>query len=396
MLPFADGTTPRERIRLLQERIKEQGWGGALLFYSRDVYYFSGTARPAYLFVTPDDFLLFIRSGFEFALQDVFLGKERVFEERSLSSIFKKVAPLLSKKEIATELDILTVTQYLQFREVFNGFEFVNVSPAVLAQRMRKDPLEIEKIRTACDILDAGHKAAVATIKEGVTELEVAAAIESAHRTAGHEGVIFMRQPDFFMSRGPLASGPNLSKFSGVVFSITGVGLSTSVPVGPSRRRLEQGDLIIVDIPTHVQGYHADQTRTYCLGSAGDQVGEMYAGMKEIADHLIAVTRPGVTCSEIYETAEKKARELHLEDGLLSFGSGTKSHMIGHGIGLECSEPPVISKYEYTPVGENFVITIEMHLFRPGVGVVKLEDVVHIGTEKNEILTRSPRNLIEV
>lgn len=395
-MTLTSGARRRERIRVFQEKIKEQGWGGALLFYSRDIYYFSGTARPAYLFVTPDDFLLFIRSGFEFALEDVFVDKGRVIAERSLENIFKEVAAFFRNRKIATELDILPVTQYALFREVFSGFEFVNGSPAVLAQRMRKDPLEIDKIRTACEILDAGHRAAVAMIKEGVTELELAAAVESAHRTAGHEGVIFMRQPDFFMSRGPLASGPNISKFSGVVFSVTGVGLSAAVPVGPSRRRLKQGDLIVVDIPTHVQGYHADQTRTYCLGGAGDQVREMYEGMKEIADHLIAVIKPGMTCSELYRMAEEKAKELHMDDGFLSFGNGTKSHMIGHGIGLECSEPPVISKHEQSAVCEDFVVAIEMHMCRAGVGVVKLEDVVHIGKDKNEILTKSPRHLIEV
>ena len=61
-------------------------------------------------------------------------------------------------------------------------------------------------------------------MKEGVTELELAAAVENAHRLAGHEGIFFIRQPDFFMSRGPISSGSNLFKISGVVYTITGVG----------------------------------------------------------------------------------------------------------------------------------------------------------------------------
>jgi Xaa-Pro aminopeptidase len=71
-----------------------------------------------------------------------------------------------------------------------------------------------------------------------MTELELAAAVENAHRLAGHEGIFFIRQPDFFMSRGPITSGPNLFKISGVVYTITGVGLSSSVPAGPSQRKM--------------------------------------------------------------------------------------------------------------------------------------------------------------
>ena len=67
----------RERIGLLQEKLKEQQLGGALLFYSRDVFYYTGTAQPSYLVVLPDDYMLFIRSGFDFALNEVFIENYR-------------------------------------------------------------------------------------------------------------------------------------------------------------------------------------------------------------------------------------------------------------------------------------------------------------------------------
>lgn len=385
------------RIRILQNKMLAGELSAAVLFYSRDVLYYTGTARPSYLVVFPQEYFLFVRNGFEFALSDEFIPRERIREERRLENIFEEVfSRLPTNKKIGTELDILTVEQLAKFRLVFPSYEFVNISPMVLEQRKRKDASEIEKIKEACEVMDMGHRAVLATLKVGCTELELAAAVENAHRLAGHEGIIFMRQPDFFMSRGPIASGPNLSKFSGVVYSITGVGLSPSVPAGPSRRSISKGDLVVVDIPTLVKGYHADQTRTYILGMANKKVQNMYDSMREIADLLIENICPGMKCNEIFQMAVDKAEDRKVADAFLNFGGGKKGHMIGHGIGLECTEPPIISKYDHSEVSRNYVMALEMHMYREDVGVVKLEDMILITNSGNEILTKSPRHLFEL
>ena len=386
----------RERIGLLQEKLKEQQFGGALLFYSRDIFYYTGTAQPSYLVVLPDDYMLFIRSGFDFALNEVFIEKERLRQDRRLENIYREISSRLKGKKMGTELDVLPTAQFFEFQKIFSGCEFIDISPLVLEQRKRKDTSEIDTIKEACKVIHEGHKAVLSNLREGITELELSAAIENAHRLAGHEGIFFLRQPDFFMSRGPIASGPNLSRFSGVVYSVTGVGLSPAVPAGPSRRSISKGDLVVFDIPTMVKGYHSDQTRTYILGKAGIEVEEMYNTLKEMADHLIENIRPGVKCSEIFQMAVEKAGDQKVTDAFLNFGGGKKCHMIGHGIGLECTEPPIFSKYDHSELAEDFVMALEMHMFREDVGVVKLEDMILIRHNGNELLTKSPRELSEV
>jgi Xaa-Pro aminopeptidase len=387
-----------DRIKILQNKIGELDLCGVLLCYSRDILYYTGTAQPSYLVVLPDDYVLFVRSGIEFALDDVFFSKGKVREERRLANIFKEIFAgwELGSKRIGTELDILTAEQFKDMEKIFGGYEFVNVSPLVLEQRKTKDPSEIEKIRKACDAIHRGHEAVLSTMKEGVTELELAAAVENAHRLAGHEGIFFIRQPDFFMSRGPISSGSNLFKISGVVYTITGVGLSSSVPAGPSLRRISKGEPVIVDIPTLVDGYHADQTRTYCLGKAPDEIKYMHSDLVSIADHLINRIKPGMKCSEIYSAAIEKARELGRSDQFQNFGKGKKSRIIGHGIGLELNEPPVPSEYDHSEVGDNYVVALDIHMMDEAAGVVKLEDMILIKEEGNEIMTRSPRRLFEI
>jgi Xaa-Pro aminopeptidase len=385
-----------ERIEFLREMIKQEGWGGALLFYSRDVFYYTGTAQPSYLMVFPDDHTLYVRSGFEFASKEVFIDKEKIREERHLENIYKEVFHRFQEKRIATELDLLPANEFLKFQRIFKGFEFLDVSPHVLEQRKRKDPSEIERIKEACDAIDTGHRAVLSDLKEGTTELEIAAAVENAHRLAGHEGIFFIRQPDFFMSRGPISSGPNLFKISGVVYTVTGVGLSPSVPAGPSRRRMSEGDLLIVDIPVLVNGYHADQTRTYVLGKADEKVKTTYEKLKGIADHLIENIGPGMRCSEIYKLAVAKSEALGAGDAFLSFGRGKRSHLIGHGIGLEINEPPVLAPNDHSIVSDGYVIALDMHILDEEVGVFKLEDMILIGEKDNQILTKSPRELFEI
>ena len=388
----------RDRMKVLQDGIRERRLDGALLTYSRNVFYYTGTAQPSCLAVWPEDFRLFVRSGFDFAVQDVFIDSEKMEEERRLDRIGGKIfhGDGSAPRRIGAELDVLTVEQFESLRKCFPDADFVNVSPLVLEQRKRKDASEIDRIGKACEAVHRGHEAVLTELKEGITELELAAAVENAHRLAGHEGIFFIRQPDFFMSRGPIASGPNLLRNSGVVYTITGVGLSPAVPAGPTRRKIEPGDMVIVDIPTLVEGYHADQTRTYCLGRAGGAVRAMYDDLWSIADHLIGEIRPGMKCSEIYRMAVEQADSLGRRSQFQSFGRGKISRLIGHGIGLELNEPPIPSEYDHSTVGEDYVIALDLHMLDEALGVVKLEDMILIGKSGNEILTKSPRKLFEI
>lgn len=383
-----------KRINVLQQAMFEKGIDAALLVYSRDILYYTGTAQPSCLAVTPDDYTLHVRSGLDFAARDVFIPREKLAEERRLEKVLAGLAGRPAR--IGTQLDILTAEQFEVLRKTAPGVEFVNISPVTLEQRKVKEPGEIERLRRACDAVHAGHEAVLATLREGVTELELAAAVENAHRLAGHEGVFFIRLPDFFMSRGPIGAGPNLSRISGVVYTITGVGLSPAVPAGPSRRPIARGETVVVDIPTLVDGYHADQTRTYCVGKAGQDVRALYDDLLAVADHLTGTIRPGMTGRDVSRMARQKADDLGRGREFMSFGGGKASRILGHGIGLELNEPPILSEYDTSAIPEGCVAALDMHMMTEGGSVVKLEDMLLVGCGGNEVLTRAPRRLFEL
>jgi len=136
------------RIKSLQEKMREHKLPAALLFYSRDVFYYTGTSQPAYLAVLPQEYFLFVKSGFEFARRESFLPRERIKAERRLENIFRELSSqLASSRTIGTELDILTVEALNKFNLIFSGYEFTNISPLILDQRKTKDATEIESIK---------------------------------------------------------------------------------------------------------------------------------------------------------------------------------------------------------------------------------------------------------
>jgi Xaa-Pro aminopeptidase len=391
----SDSKRLRGRIAALQTVMRQQAIGVAWIVFSRDVLYYSGTAQPSFLVVLQEDYYLFVRHGIHFALHESFIEPPKIMEERKLDRIKSRILPQISCKCLGTQLDILPVAQVDGLREVFSDFKLINISPIVLEQRKRKAPAEIDCIREACRAVHAGYEAVRSHLKPGISELELAAAVEYAHRLAGHEGTFFFRHPDFYMSTGPMASGGNLSNPSGALLSLTGIGLSAAVPAGPSLRRIKQGDLLIVDIPALVKGYHADQTRTYALGKAPKEAHRMFQAILTISDYLIDLIRPGIRASEVYTAAVRKAEQLGVADRFLSLGNGRKSHLVGHGVGLECNEPPLLALSDQTIIDAGFVLAIELHILDPAFGAVKLEDMILVTDTGCEILTTVPRKLIE-
>lgn len=383
-----------ERVKLLQDEVGKLGITAGILFYSRDVLYFTGTSQPAYFVIRPDKFRLFVRHGIEFVLRESFLPKDCIEETGNLKTIFHQMLPRGGAEEkVGTELDLLPVSEARRWQEFAKGLQLTNISGTILKLRMIKSPDEIKLISKACDVAHLGFLAASSLAQKNLTELEISAAIENAQRLAGHEGVIFLRKPDTVMGRGTFASGPNLLHPSGVLFTITGRGLSPAVPAGASKRRIKIGDLVLADISTCTFGYHADQSRMYSMGEPPSGSRILNQRLCQVVDHLVKYIRPGHSAGQVYDLAFSKAEELGLGQSFMAFPSGKKSHFVGHGVGLELDEPPLLSKNSPQLLSAGMVLAIEIHAYGPGDLVVKLEDTIHLNENGCQLLTQSPRQI---
>jgi Xaa-Pro aminopeptidase len=387
-----------ERIARLQEAMTREGIHAAMILYSRDLLYYTGTTQPSTLLVTPCQYRLLVRAGLEFAREETWLDEKAL----SQGGGHEETGALLTEwggfgGRMGLEMDLLPAVEYLRISRAFPQFHITNISPLILDQRMVKDDEEIACIREACRILHKGHERLLKVFREGMTELEISSEIEAAHRLHGHEGEYFIRQFDFFMGRGPVVSGENLSRISGRVRSLSGVGLSPSVPAGASRRPIRRGDLMVVDIPTHYQGYHADQSRTYSVGEPSAWARDVHRALRVTADQVAGMMHPGVECKEVYVAALQAATDLGLGPDFMRIGrERTQVDFVGHGVGLEVNEPPLLGPRGRNTLKEGMVVALELVITRSQTEVVKLEDMLLVTSQGAEFLTITPRELFEL
>ena len=389
---------PLKRINELQERMVREGIDTLFLNYSRSIFYYTGTTQPSILLMTPKDYHLIVTSGIDSAFEETWLMPDHLSSGKGYEDAQEQLKRWgVGQGRMGMELDILPTGLYLRIAKMLPQFTMTDISKMVLEQRKIKDAKEVEYTKESCRIVHQGHARVLEVLHDGMTELELSAELENAYRRAGHEGFYFIRQFDFFMGQGVLASGENLSKIAGKVQSISGVGLGHSLPLGASRKKIRRGEMIVVDIPTYYQGYHCDQSRTYVIGKAPESCKSLYQGVRGIADRMIMVLKPGIKCGDAYETALGFASELHLEPFFMRLGKDRKKvPFIGHGVGLELNEPPILAQNSNETIEEGMVFALEMEMTHGPGEVVKLEDTLLMTSEGAELLTLTPRDLHEV
>ncbi len=388
------------RLSGLCERMDEVGMNAALLVHHRDVLYYAGTARPASLLVVSHGHpplsvrrqaILFVRRGLELARDEATV--EDVVPMRGFSSVTQTVVELgLETGVLGLELDTTPAQLHHRIREAFEGWDVVDVSPMVLEQRVVKDDDEIEATRRAAAVADAGHLALAQAAAAGISELELAAEVERAIRLAGHEAYQPLRHPGARGGGVLLMSGENLTVRGGHGLVVTGAGLSAATPYGTSRRVLQRGDLIVLDIGSIRDGYTGDESRTFVIGQSTPAQRALFAVVSQAEEAVLEAVRPGVPVAQVYAAAEGVVDQG--ADPFFPPGSLILPGFVGHGIGLELDEPPVLWPREVGRLRAGMVLAIEIEVSAPAAGTMaKLEDTVVVRSDGPEVLTHAPRAL---
>jgi Xaa-Pro aminopeptidase len=134
----------------------------------------------------------------------------------------------------------------------------------------------------------------------------------------------------------------------------------------------------------------------YAAGRASSRAKDLFEKLREAADCIIEKIRPGVAVKDLFGDAFSKAPAMRLNDSFMRFDNGSTAHFIGHGIGLEVNEPPLLSATSDVVFSPGMTIALELHLMEPEAYTLKLEDTLHVTGTGVEILTLSPGHLIQV
>jgi Xaa-Pro aminopeptidase len=241
--------------------------------------------------------------------------------------------------------------------------EWISASGLVESLRIRKEPGELAVMRRAAILAGDVLTGALKLLKPGVTENEVAAEIEYQMRMGG-------------------ASGPAFE-------TIVAFGERSALPhARPTAKRLRKNELVVLDLGVILAHYCSDITRTVHVGRASARVKQWYKAVLEAQGAAISAVKAGASSGDVDAAARQVLAGCNLDQYF--------THSTGHGLGLEVHEDPRVARGQTTRLESGYVVTIEPGVYMAGVGGIRIEDDVAVHPDKTEVLTRIPRDLIEL
>lgn len=377
------------RIQRFQERLSAQGVDGALIVEKTDLYYLSGTKQDGHLFVPDgDNPLLMVRKDLKRAVS------ESPLEEILPLSGYSALPRLISKgnnaypRRMGLEMDVLPTNLYFLYQKLFPETELVDISQLIREIRMVKSEYEIARIRAAAEMADGMYEKVPEFLTMARTELELSVMVEAYYRKRGHPGIVPTRGFNLDTIYGHIMSGENAAIPSASPGPTGGKGLGPFYSQGAGMGEIKPHSPILIDYCANLDGYVADSTRIFSLGNLKAPLVHAHEVMLEVQETLVRLGVPGIQAEDLYRAALDIVEKAGLSKGFMGSPKGVP--FVGHGIGLELDEWPVIGKGAQTRLEEGMVIAMEPKMVFPGEGVVGIENTVVVTERGLEKITRFP------
>ncbi len=335
-----------------------------------NVRYLCGfTGSSGVLLLTPSDTVFFTDGRYKAQAAAEVQGA-RVVVERT-SPLPAAAAWLASRQKrrrgsrlprLGVEAAHLTFADYRRLEASLEHFRLRSAPPLIEQSRMVKDADEIRSIRAAVTLGAKLFERALAVIRPGVKENQVAAEMEFAARKAGAEGMSFT--------------------------TIIASGKRSALPHGTASEAVIRSGFVVCDFGVILTGYCSDRTRTVFVGRPTPEARRLYDAVLQAQLAAIAVVRPGRSVAEV----DRAARKVLQKEGLGKFFT----HSTGHGVGLEIHEGPRLGAGQEDILRPGMVITIEPGVYIPGKWGVRIEDMVLVTQHGCEVLTPANKALIAI
>jgi Xaa-Pro dipeptidase len=371
---------PREiwgRLQRLRDAIISEC---ALIFQNADRYYFSGTLMGEFIFLGKDEISLYCRKACERAERETPLP----LKYGRMNSL-KKIGDL---KTIGIEFDVLPISIFFYLKKLFPNSDFIDISGIIRNLRSVKSNYEIGKIRKAAHIVDLGMKHASEIIHPGMCEIDLAASIEKKMREEGHQGLVRSRSFGYELFYGHILSGKNGAMPSFLDSPTGGQGLSPAMPQGAGYKKIRKNEPVLVDYVGVWEGYIADESRIFKCGKLSPRLQDALDASCTIQRWIEKSLSAEEIPQDIFCGAQEIAKIAGFEKNFL--GLKEKIKFVGHGVGLELDELPVLASGCIMPLKNRMTIASEPK-FIFNSGVVGVEDTFLVGKKKAERLTRFPQ-----
>lgn len=353
----------KQKIKLIKQQHLTGKYDAVLITQLHNIRYLCGfSGSNGVLLITKDKNVFFtdFRYKEQSAAQIKDVAEIEVIERKLLDNVAKYINKL-GCKDILIE-DTTAVSTFEDYKAALSG-SLYSGTRVVEGLRETKDKQEIKDLQKAFDIADKAFEQLLGVIKAGMRETEIAAHLEFFMKMLGSEGESF---------KTIVASGVNASSPHAEV----------------TTKKLQKGEMLKIDFGATYKGYHSDMTRTLFCGRADEKFKNIYDIVLTAQKKAMKALKVGAVCSSVDKTARKYIEAKGFGE---FFGHG-----LGHSVGLEIHEMPILSPTCKKKVEEGNVLTIEPGIYLPGWGGIRIEDVFAVNKTGLTRLTNTPNELKEI
>lgn len=364
------------RLRSLMEKA---GIVCALIRDNANIYWLTGRVFRGYIYIDTrlEAPLYFVRQPNH--LRDVREGAVHFIRKPEQIASMLAEASVTVDAPVALELDSDAYSEAVRLAAVFGQQPQQNISPVVRLARAVKTPAEQAMLRESGIRQSYVYERIPRLYREGMTDIEFQIEIERASRLEGCLGQFRVAGSDMELFMGNVLTGDNADTPSPYDFAMGGEGADPSIPVGADGTVIKPGAPVMVDVNGNYTGYMTDMTRMYSAAPLDSRAVELNRLSADICDALAAMMKPGVEAKALYE----KALAMVTEAGYADYFMGHRYHagFVGHGIGIEVNEQPVLAPRSRDILEEGNVIAVEPKFVLPGLGAVGVENTYIVRAE---------------
>ena len=376
--------------RRIQQAMRQEEADGCLLTMNMNLYYVSGQVFNGYFYLPAEG------RPYWFVKRLTIPETNQVHVIRKPEQIpdFFRDLNLAMPRKLLLEADELSYNEYIRLQHVFRAEATGNASALIRHIRMIKTPWEIEQMRISARKHEAVYREIPACYRPGMRDIELQLEIEKRMRVHGSLGYFraFGSNMDIFV--GSLLAGENAGEPSPFDFALGGTGMHASGPLGANGTLLEEGTTVMADMSGNYTAYQTDMTRVFSIGKLPDRAYRVHRVALEIQARMERTAKPGVPCAELYRDALAMAGQEGLEDCFM--GTRFQAKFVGHGVGLEINELPVLTTRSKDILQPGMTFAFEPKFVLAGIGAVGIENTFLVTDSGVEKMTLLDENIIEL
>ncbi len=375
------------RCKRVQAVLNAVGADAILLNTNANLYYTSGRVFGGYTYIPAEgEAIYFVRRPLGLSGEAV----HYIHKPEEIPALLTEMG-LSHPRQLALEWES-SHGDYTRLAALFPDVEIINGTTVMRQVRSVKTDYELDLLRGSAVKHTEVYNQIPSLYREGMRDIDLQIELERRLRQHGNLGIFRINGQSMEIFMGNLLCGDNADNPSPYDFAMGGAGLHDSLPVGCDGAVIRPGTTVMVDLGGNFTGYMTDMTRVYSVGELPELAHRAHQCSLEIHRVVSQEGKPGVPAARLYELAMEIATEAGLEPYFMGYTQ--KAGFVGHGVGIEINEAPVLAPRSRDVLAENQVIAFEPKFVIPHVGAVGIEDTYIVTSIGMQALTTAPREIL--